>query len=265
MNDSSSVTWHEADEPNARQLETLYAWTHAEVPILNVKLSPGTGFAAVQRILPHEQYENSSVGFFDTETWNLRWRCNVRMPPGGNVIHPVEIVFVTEERFVLTDVDIRMYERDQVLWDAAVPIPSWPTEWPHRPAYEPWEIVGSGEPTMEGGSLFVPVHWARMTEPAGWNGSVWQDRYAVEVLRIDDGKWIRRIEDSEARRSTPAAITVENGVASYQEVDETVATLEPPRGRNITAADVSLRLRRALVVLDAREFRYVVLPPVRSR
>jgi hypothetical protein len=262
MNDSASVTWHVANDSSSDQLETLYAWTHVEVPILNVKLSPEAGFAAVQKILPQEQYENSSVGFFDTETWNLRWRCKVRMPPGGNVIHRVEILFVAEERFVLTDVDITMYEREQVVWAAAVSIPSWPTEWPHRPEYEPWEIVGSGKPTLESGSLFVPVHWARMMEPAGWNGGAWQDRYAVEVVRIEDGKWIRRVDDGKAPL-TPGSVSVEieDGCARCMVGSNLLATIVPPTGRRITAADVSLRARRALVVLDARQLVYLALPP----
>jgi hypothetical protein len=40
-----------------------------------------------------------------------------------------------------------------------------------------------------------------------------------------------------------------------------LATMVPPAGRRITAADVSLRTRRALLVLDANQLLFIALPP----
>jgi hypothetical protein len=263
-NDASLLTWESEEEPESEQrhLAALYAWTHADVSMLNVKLSPDAGFAAVQKLLPQERYESSSVDFFDTRTWHRRGRCKVRMPPGGNVIHRVEISFVSEEKFILTDVDITMYERDRVVWEAAVSVPPWPAEWPYLPEYEPWRIVASAEPTLASGLLFVPVHWARILQPARWEPAVWQDRYAVEVISIADGSWVRRLEDDEVP-PTPNSISIEieDGRARCMDGSNVLATLVPPTGRRITAADVSLRAQRALVVLDARQLVFLELPP----
>jgi hypothetical protein len=259
MNDPRpiNVSWHPNNESSyVQQLEVMYRWKYDGVPILNVKLSPTARIAAVQKVLPQERSKNSSIGFFETERWSLLWRQKVPFPHGGTGPHKVNTLFLSDDRHVLADTEITMYERDQVLWKAEIPIPTWPVE-AHRYFSNPeeWKIGECGEPAANERFLFVPVHWIRRLEPGGGaDGMSFDDAYTTEVVSIDDGRWDRRIVLSTIptfglppRRE----MRITNDRAELWHREQLIGTLEASQGRRITAADVSMN--RALVVLDAHE------------
>lgn len=255
-----SVTWSagRASAASYRMVPTFRV-RDPEIPIFSVKLSADARIAAVQRLLPSEKFESSSLEFFSLNDWSLLWRLKLPLPLGANVAHWIQPLLLGANRFVVADADMAMYDGNQLQWRTEYPQPNWPSDHYIAVTPERWRVVSSSVPVIWNNHFLVHVRWARKLGPGGDNEGVWQDVLALELVDID-GRWVRRIDvDDQRVPSEPVPLTrspyklLSGGEAEWRPDGELVAVLRPPQGREISAVDISLDSRRALVVLDARE------------
>jgi hypothetical protein len=204
----------------------------------------------VKRVVP---YTTWSINFYDTERWSLLWAIRASTQEDGP--HKTEVAFLSNDRYFMSNHGLAMYERDRVIWTTDLPRPTWE---PIAERYYDleWEPRTNGQPAVDESCVFIPTTWSRPLEPGGgYDGWQWQDEDTIEVISVQDGRWVRRIEQSgSAGPELPdrrLVITRETPLAEVWNGRAMLGTLEAPLGRSVLSADVVRD--RALLVLDGYE------------
>lgn len=250
-----NVIWQSAADSSPEDLTLLYRCRQDGGWIDNVRLSPDARVAVIQRLLPAEMDKSSSVVFFETERWSPLWA--VKVPHQQGNPDDTRIIFFTNDRYFMTNHGLAMYERDRVLWKAELPQPTFTLigGWHYDLKWEPRSY---GTPAADESFLYIRTRWSRPLEPGGgYDGWQWQDEDSVEVISLQDGSWVRRIEQSgSARPEVPdRRFVITRGTrAEVWNGKVTLGTLEAP-GRSMQSADVVGD--RALVVLDGPELLFL--------
>lgn len=258
---AKDAIWRTEPMAAGARLDRLSARTD-EAEILGLWLAPTGTVAAVHRVVRNAN-ESSSLAFFDPATWSLKWELILSSSPNQTGVGHIELLFVTEERYVVTRRELAMYERDHLRWKASIPAPpeTLPQHWSWMGDLTPWKIVGSDGLRCDGERLFWLVHWARILGRSMGDGELeWEDRSAVEVISAHDGTWLER-KAVEYAKPLPSGIIPEpvqtrrlgeRGFEFHRD-DQLVGVLEAPPGRTISSADLSFDGTVAVVLLDGHE------------
>lgn len=262
---SDEVTWR-ATETTPAPLVRRHASRQTDARIMTVRLSPDATLVAIQRSDKQNYYKSTSLDFFALHDWSLLWSIEIPWPRPNTSAHLVEPMFIDNERYIIADTEIAMFERAQLLWRVEIPKPDLPPRgYEYWPRPEEWAITSSETPRRDGSRVLVRVRWARALEPAGYNYGVWQDAESVEAISVDDGRWLERLEQHEGNERREEKTSIYEQVlpmraCNYVDGDQEcisrgvlLGTLIHPRDRRITCADFSSDLNRFVVVLDGHE------------
>jgi hypothetical protein len=170
---------------------------------------------------------------------------------------------MSSNRYVITHgPNVLLAEHDNVVWRTSPPIP---TDWPIDPLREypsshEWELIASSDPRTDFERLYVPAHWMKdLGSSSYFYEPECEDRFSIEVLTIDDGRWVGRVDSDK----TPAtAMSTDSSRATVHDMRRVelsrnalgLGILAAPEGRWII--DASCVDRRLIVVMGDGELLY---------
>lgn len=254
------LRWTPADGRTLPQLRCLFTSGRRQGYLHRVRLAPG---AATLLVHAEPSDYRQVVRFYDTVTWRELW--NIALPPREPCTNgrPVGVLFLSPDRYVIAHREFLMGVRENVVWRTTPPVPTeWPIEsWRQYPNAREWDLVRNGDPRADTDQLYVYAYWVKnLGSSSYFFEPETEGRSAVEILSLDDGKWIRRAEIPcmEAAASVmPAAraplFNRKHNLVELVRDDVILGVLEALQGRSIVDVDVSYLDRRAIVAMDDAE------------
>lgn len=242
------------------QLTCIYNSREGARQIKRVKLTPDAGTVLIQDVLPDD---TQTVRFHATSTW--RELCNVPLPRrepctqgraiGALFLSPSRCVIAHGSTVLLTD-------GASVVWRMSLPLP---IEWlidPLRvyPNAHDWEVMASGDPKADTEQLYVPTYWTKnLGSSSYFYEPECEDRSATEIMSIDDGHWIGRVDVDETPDRTMSTERFRASVRELRRVElvrdgAELGVLYAPEGRLIL--DASYVDRRVIVAMSDGELLY---------